>query len=54
MSGAINNINKLRHQLSNSSAPMRREKPEWIDSIRARVPMRGTGTELVVVGMKGL
>jgi len=33
---------------------MLREKPKRMDSARARVPMRGTGAESFVVGMKAL
>jgi hypothetical protein len=33
---------------------MRREKLKRMDSARARVPMRGTGAEPLVVGMKVL
>lgn len=34
--------------------PMRREKLKPAEPARARVPMRGTGTEVLVVGMKAL
>jgi hypothetical protein len=33
---------------------MLREKPKRMDSARVRVPMRGTGAEQLVVGMKAL
>ena len=35
-------------------APMPREKLKWDAPIRARVLMRGTGTEQLTVGMKAL
>ena len=35
-------------------APMRREKSKWAGPTRMRVPMRGTGAEQPVVGMKAL
>jgi hypothetical protein len=33
---------------------MRREKLKWTETARARVPMRGTGAEALVVGLKVL
>jgi hypothetical protein len=33
---------------------MLRETPKWTASTRVRVPMRGTGAELFVVGLKAV
>ncbi len=45
---------RLRRGTGEPVVPMRREKPKRMDSVRVRVPMRGTGAEAFVVGMKVL
>jgi hypothetical protein len=44
----------VRGRLQEPVAPMLRETLKWDAPVRARVPMRGTGTEQLAVGSKAL